>query len=54
MSVTVHYVNQRGHLYIASAVIPDPAPVRAPVYLTRAQRRAAASKAATDHDITTH
>jgi hypothetical protein len=44
MSVSVYYVNQKGHLYIARAVIPDPVPPKAPVYLTRAQRRAAASR----------
>jgi hypothetical protein len=41
MSVSVYYVNKDGHLYIARASIPDPAPQKAPVYLTRSQRRAA-------------
>lgn len=54
MSVSVYYVNQKGRLYIARAVIPDPVQAKAPVYLTRAQRRAAASRAENDNDITTN
>src|SRR4051794_359594 len=54
MSVNVYYVNKKGRLYIARAVIPDPIPVKPPVYLNRAQRRAAASRASNDNDITTN
>jgi hypothetical protein len=54
MSATVYYVNIKGRLYIARAVIPDPERPKAPVYLTRSQRRAAASRAENDNDITTH
>ena len=53
MSITVHYVNKRGHWYVANAIIPDAAPTPATLPVTRGERRALSSKAANDNDITT-